>query len=140
MRIKIQNMMGESVLSNITSHRIEIHYDDSISVESEGIHKLKIYGSTIKNESCDILVEQVSYGVSITITDSMFSDLVSSVIVIFRSSCTTHHKNTIIFNKLQVLGNDYYYQNEYMLNIFFSLKYHCHFNDTTNKCCKVNIA
>ena len=78
MKIKVQNVMGESVLSNITSHRIEIHYDDSISMESESIHKLIIYGSTIKNESCDIVVEQVSYGVAIIITDSMFAELASS--------------------------------------------------------------
>ena len=137
MKIKVQNIMGESVLSNITSHRIEIYYDDSISVASESIHKLTIYDNTIKNESCDIVVEQVSYGVSINITDFMFTDLVSSVIVSFRNSCTTHHKNTIIFNRLQFLGNDCY-QHQYMFNIFFSLNYHHH--KTANTCSEVNIA
>ena len=138
MKIKVQNVMGESILSNITSHRIEIHYDDSVSAESESIHKLIINDSTIRNKSCDIIVEQVSYGVSIIITDSIFSQLMRSVIVRFRSSCTSHHENAITFNKLQFLGNNYYYYPQHLLGIFFSLNYH-QFDETINKHCKVKI-
>ena len=56
MMIKGYNIMGESVLSNITSHGITIIYDDNnISIKSNSIHKLIIY-NMIQKGFCDIQI------------------------------------------------------------------------------------
>ena len=110
MIIEGYNMMGESVLSNITSIGIKIIYDDNnnISIKSNSIHKLIIY-NMIQYGFCDIQMMQLNYEVSIVITDSVFSkvlllaDLRVIAKVTITSSCATHYESTIIFNRIHFL-------------------------------------
>ena len=123
------NMMGESVLSNITSDGIDITYDDNISVESVNVHKLIIYNyATRRTEPC-VKVEQSFYEVSIIITDSIFSS--DSITVFITSSCTTHHENTVVFNKIHFLNS--------LISIHFRVHNHRCSNKSINKHDKVII-
>ena len=116
--ITAHNVMGESVLSNVTSHGIDISYDDSISVESLNVHKFMIYGHTIKEGYCNITMAQHFYGVSIIITDCIIKNLYKSVTVFITDSCVTYHENKNIFDTIQFIGSNLF---DYIFHIHFSL-------------------
>ena len=137
--IKMHNVMGESVLSNITSYRIYIQYDDNnIKVKSINydVHKLMIYNYTIKKGYCSIEMDQCFYRVSIIIVDSIFKKLGRSITVsIADNSCATHHGSEIIFDRIIFYRNTLIF--DYLIRIVFSLSNHQCFNRThttyTNK-------
>jgi len=113
------NIMGESVLSNITSNGIDITYDDNISVKSVNIHKLIICNYTTTRELY-VKMEQNFYEVSIIITSSTSS---YSITVLINSSCTPH-ENTIVFNKIHFLNRNRY--GDRYISIHFSThNHHC---------------
>ena len=136
--IKIHNVMGKSVLSNITGYGISIEYDDRNTVKSINydVHKLIIYNHTIQKGLCYIRMVQCSYGVSIIIVDSIFNKLQRSIqVFIADNNCATHRRE-IIFDRIQFCGNSLITFN-YILNILFTLRNHQYFNEThtthTNK-------
>ena len=140
MIIKGYNVMGESVLSNITSYGIKIIYDDNnTSIKSNSIHKLIMYNMT-QNGYSNIQMMKLHYEVSIIITDSVFSEFywLQSVIVNITSSCATHYKSTIIFNRIHFFNNNHLFH--YLLDIHFHLHHHhqCS-NKTISKRDKVEI-
>ena len=131
--ITTHNVMGESVLSNITSYGISIWYDDSnIAVKSINydVHKLIIYDLKIRNGFCYIDMVQCFHGVSIIVVDSIFNKLERSIIVfIADNSCATHHgRSEIIFDRVQFHGNSLIL--DYVVNILFSLLNHQYRNET----------
>ena len=131
------NIMGESVLSNITiSNYLIITHDDDASVSSTSVHKLTIYNSTIKT-SCIIEMKQ-TYGMSIVITDSIFSPREDGRFTVsITSNCVTHLViKEITFNNVHFLNN---YIMDYMFRIEFTLhNAHC-FNKTVSTHDKVFI-
>ena len=139
--IKTHNVMGESVLSNITSYRIDILYDDNtITIKSINydVHKLMIYNYTINRGVCSIELAKCFYGVSIIIVDSIFNKLDRSIrVYIEDNSCATHHGSEIIFDRSQFCGSSLIF--DYILTIYFMISLHKHqcFNETrithTNK-------
>jgi len=128
------NMMGESVLSDIISDELDITYDDNISVELVNIHKLIICKYATATRGPHVKVKQNLYKVSIIITNSIFSN---SITVFITSSCTTHHKNTVVFDKIYLLKSIVYY---YCISIYFSVhNYHHCSNKSIHKHDKVII-
>ena len=79
MKITGHNLMGESNLSNITSsNALHVSYDDDVIIVETVTHKLLIYNRTIRKgyySGIFIRITQTGYGVSMTITDSIFSHL-----------------------------------------------------------------
>ena len=111
------NIVGESVLFNITSNDMNITNDDDISMGSLNSHKLLIVNSTIRG-LCKLLMEQTFYGMSIFITDSIFSMWDGKIWVFITSSCTTHQVKEIVINNVHFLNNDVL---DNMINIEFRL-------------------
>ena len=119
------NVMGKSVLFNITSHKIVVTYDDDISVELN-IHKLTICNCTIR-KLCNIEMKQTLYEASIIIANSTFSKRRGEIItrVSITGSCTTPHENRITFDNIHFLNNfitnhifyiDFRLRNDHCLN------------------------
>ena len=108
------NIVGESVLFNITSNELNITNDDDISMESLNSHKLSIFNSTIR----ELQMEQTFYGMSIFITDSIFSMWEGKIRVFLTSSCTTHQVKEITINNVRFFNNDVL---DNMINIEFRL-------------------
>jgi len=79
-------------------------------------------------------MEQNHYEVSIIITKSIFSD---RIIVLINSSCTTHHENTVVFNKIKFLRGIIY--DNHFIFIHFSVQNHHCVNKTISKHDKVII-
>ena len=131
--IKGHNIMGKSKWSNITSHRgLDITYDDNVLVqEAMTTHWLEIYNYTPKEWSyngINIELTQTFYGITIFITESVFSSTNLELTFSITSSCTTH-ENTIILNKNQFANNKHMW---YLLNIQFDL-HNCSSNETIIK-------
>ena len=88
------NMMGLSNLSNITSSNgLYAKYDNSVITVEPVTHKLVIYNHTLRKGyylGINIRITQPEYGVSIIITDSIFSHLTmcNKLTVLINSSCT----------------------------------------------------
>ena len=108
MKIIGHNMMGLSNLSDITcSNDLHVTYDNSVIIVEPVTHKLVIYNYTIKKgyySGIDIRITQPEYGVSIIITDSIFSHLCNKLTVLINSSCTD--SCTIIFNGVHFISNN----------------------------------
>ena len=129
MKIKGCNMMGKTILSNITTtNGLDITFDDNISVK-DVTNKLQIYNHTIRQQShpsINIKITQMFYGVTITVTDSVFSQLLAGLMVYVNSSFTAH-ENVIMFNKVHFINNHFYYM-KHLLYIQFDLH-----NNVTNE-------
>ena len=124
--ITVYNVMGESVLSNVTSYRMDVNYDDNITVDSIIVHKLLIYNHTIKEGFCNIKIEQLFYGASIIIADSIFKELQKGItLLIVGNSCTSHIGSEVIFNRIQLFENNVFR----VIQIYFSLHDHLCFNE-----------
>ena len=119
MKIIGYNMMGKTILSNITTvNGLDITFDDNISVK-DVTNKLQIYNHTIRQQSINIEITQMFYGVTITVTDSVFSQLAEGLTVYVNSSFTVH-ENIIIFNKVYFINNHYHHI-KHLLYIQFDL-------------------
>jgi len=127
------NMMGESVLYNITSDGINITYDDNISMESVNFHEFVICIYTTK---LYVKMEQNFYEMSIIITDSIFS---GSITVFITSSCITHHENTIVFSLIKFLSSPISVYDSHFISINFNVHNHHCSNKAISKCDKVVI-
>ena len=129
MKIKGYNMMGKTILSNITTvNGLDITFDDNISVKAV-TNKLQIYNHTIRQQShpsINIKITQMFYGVAITVTDSVFSQLLEGITVYINSSFTAH-ENVIVFNKVYFINNHYHHI-KHLLYIQFDLH-----NNVTNE-------
>ena len=142
MKIIGYNMMGKTILSNITTtNGLDITFDDNISVKAV-TNKLQIYNLTIRQQSShpsiNIKITQMFYGVAITVTDSVFSQLLEGLTVYINSSFTVH-ENIIMFNKVYFINNHYHHM-KHLLYIQFDLQYNNVTNETVIKSDKVVIA
>ena len=101
MKITGHNLMGESNLSNITSsNALHVSYDDDVIIVETVTHKILIYNHTIRKgyySGIFIRITQTGYGVSMIITDSIFSHLCNKLTVSVNGSCTDSTSNMIIF-------------------------------------------
>ena len=122
MKIIGYNMMGKTVLSNITTiNGLDITFDDNISVKAV-TNKLQIYNHMIRQQShssINIKITQMFYGVTITVTDSVFSQLLEGLTVHVKSSFTAI-ENAIVFNKVYFINNQYHHM-KHLLYIQFDL-------------------
>ena len=122
MKIKGYNMMGETILSNITTiNGLDITFDDNISVKTV-TNTLQICNHTIRQQShpsINIKITQMFYGVTITVTNSVFSQLLEGLTVYINSSFTAH-ENIILFNKVYFINNHYHHI-KHLLYIQFDL-------------------
>ena len=149
MKIKVHNMMGDSILSDIISgNSFDITYDDNISLKLYDInHTLTIYSYAMSKQSLGgimIKITQLLYGVSIIISDSVFSLLDNQLTMLIKSGYTTY-ENIIIFEKVHFSNNHYL---SCLLYIHFDIQkvsysktaikrdkvifYDCLFTDSTN--------
>ena len=121
------NIMGNSILSHLTSASMYIIYDDNVTVQTV-YHQLKInYYLTDEQTNINKVVfhvAQLFYRVSIVVTNSVFAWLSENdgLIIPVDSSCATHYENEIIFNRTQFSDNN---DISYIIYVTFSLKDHC---------------
>ena len=116
------NMIGNSILSHLTSNSMYISYDDTVSVEVVS-HTLEIC-SYVMNKQADINVitfelTQFFYGMAINVIDLvMSSSHKQNGWSVYITNCTTY-KNVIIFNNTKFLGNNHI---QSVLNIEFNVQ------------------
>ena len=103
-----RSVMGESSLSNITgSNGLDVTYDDDVIAEAV-THKLEIYNHSVNKRSSPSIIIKITrtqYGVSIIISDSIFSRLCDKLIVVINGTSTAY-ANMILFNRVHFINND----------------------------------
>ena len=84
-------MIGESGLTNITgSNGLHVTYNDYVITEAI-THKLEIYNHSVsKRSSPSIIIKITQYGVSIIISDSIFSRLCDKLTVVINGTSTAY--------------------------------------------------